>query len=107
MLLKEFACFSKKKQSTTTEKLLIIFKIMILLEDVTDLSAFLIQMKVLKGDHLLGEIRKKVAVLYFLECIGWLIYFTSEFYKSKTEEDRYKNKMAMIKYFMDGMCAHN
>jgi len=54
MLLKEFAAFSQKKQSSTSEKILILFKIMILLEDVTDLSAFLIQMKVLRGDHLLG-----------------------------------------------------
>jgi len=107
MLLKEFAAFSQKKQSSTSEKILILFKIMILLEDVTDLSAFLIQMKVLRGDHLLGEMRKKVAVLYFLECLGWLIYYTREFYKSKTEEDRYRNKMAIAKYFLDGLCAHN
>ena len=86
---------------------MILFKIMILLEDATDLSAFLIQMKILRGDHLLGEMRKKVAVLYFLECLGWLIYFTLEFYKSKTEEDRQKNKMAIVKYLLDGMCAHN
>ena len=80
---------------------------MILLEDVTDLSAFLIQLKVLRGDKHLGELRKKVAIFYFLECLGWLIYYTREFYNSKTEEDRYKNKMAMMKYFLDGMCAHN
>jgi hypothetical protein len=87
MLLKEFAAFSKKKHSSLSDKMMIIFKIMILLEDVTDLAAFLIQLKMLRGEHLLGELRKRVALLYFLECVGWFIYHAKEYYKSRTEED--------------------
>jgi hypothetical protein len=107
MLLKEFAAFSKKKDSSISDKLLILFKIMLLLEDITDLTSFLIQLRVLKGSHMLGELRTRVATFYFFECVGWLIFYAREYYRSKTEEDRYKNKMSMIKYLLDGLCAHN
>ena len=46
MIMKELAAFSKKKQTGVVDKLLIIFKIMLLFEDFTDLTAFLMQMKV-------------------------------------------------------------
>ena len=46
MIMKELAAFSKKKQTGAVDKLLIIFKIMLLFEDFTDLTAFLMQMKV-------------------------------------------------------------
>ena len=65
MLLKEFAAFSKKKNAHLSEKLLIVFKIMLLMEDITDLTAFFMQLKVVKGDHLVPELRKKVAHFYF------------------------------------------
>lgn len=107
MLLKEFSAFSQKKHASLSDKMMIIFKIMILLEDFTDLRAFLIQLKILRGEKLLGDLRKKVALLYFIECVGWFIYHAKEFYKSTTEEDEYKNKMAMLKYVLDGLLAHN
>lgn len=107
MLLKEFAAFYKKKHTSLSDKLMIIFKIMILMEDLTDLRSFLIQLKMLKGEHLLGTLRQKVASYYFLECVGWFIYHGKEYYKSKTEEDEYKNKMAMLKYVLDGLLAYN
>ena len=44
---------------------------------------------------------------YFLECIGWFIFYLREYYRSKTEEDRFKNKMSMVKYTLDGLVAHN
>jgi hypothetical protein len=86
---------------------MIIFKIMILMEDLADLRSFLIQLKILKGDHLLGTLRQKVASFYFMECLGWFIYHGKEYYKAKTEEDEYKNKMAMLKYILDGLLAYN
>ena len=85
MLLKEFAAFSKKKNTSTSEKLLILFKLMILMEDMTDLSLFLMQLKVLNGDHLLTKLRQRVAKFYFCECIGWLLYYWKEYKTSKKE----------------------
>ena len=38
---------------------------MILMEDVTDLAAFLIQLKITRGDSLLPNLRKSVAHFYF------------------------------------------
>lgn len=80
---------------------------MILMEDFSDLRAYLIQLKILKGDHLLGDLRKKVALFYFLECLGWFIYHTKEYFNSKTEDEEYRNRMAMLKYTLDGLLAHN
>lgn len=86
---------------------MIMFKMMILMEDLTDLRSLLIQLRVLKGEELLGKLRQKVASFYFLECVGWFIYHAKEYYNAKTEEDEYKNKMAMLKYILDGLLAHN
>lgn len=53
------------------------------------------------------ELRKRVQKLYFIECIGWFFFYMREYYKSKTEEDRNRNKMSMMKYVLDGLVAHN
>lgn len=74
LLVKEYAAFFKKKDLSRTDKFMIIFKTMILLQDLTDLYSFMIQLKVIKKDHLLVTLRRRLANLYFLECIGWLIY---------------------------------
>ena len=55
------------------------------MEDMTDLSLFLMQLKVLKGDHLLTKLRQRVAKFYFCECIGWLLYYWKEYKTSKKE----------------------
>ena len=51
-----------------------IFKAMIFIEDLTDLFSFLVQLSVLKKDKLLPNLRRNVANLYFLECMGWLAF---------------------------------
>jgi hypothetical protein len=53
---------------------MIMFKIMLLFQDLTDISAYLIQLKVIKADHLLADLRTRIGNLYFAECIGWLLY---------------------------------
>ena len=107
MLIKELVTFSRKKKTSFSDKCMIIFKIMIFFEDVTDLRSFLIQLKVLRGQTLLGDLRKRVAVLYFFECVGWFIYHSKEYYCGRSEEDKHKNKMVMLKYALDGCLAHN
>lgn len=99
--------FYKKNHKSLSDKLMIAFKIMILIEDFTDLAAFCIQLRMLRGQKIMGELRKKVSLFYFLECLGWFIYHTKEYYKSSTPEEEYKNKMAMLKYILDGLLAHN
>ena len=49
MMIKEFSAFAKKKHSSFADKLLMIFKIMLLAEDFTDLTAYLMQMKVMSA----------------------------------------------------------
>lgn len=74
MLIKELIGFYKKKQLRNADQFMMIFKVMILLEDLSDLSCFLIQLKVIKKEHFLTNLRRNVANMYFLECVGWVIY---------------------------------
>jgi len=74
MLAKEFTGFFKKKELTTSDKFMIILKAMILIQDLTDLYSFMIQLKVLRKENILADLRKSLANLYFFECLGWLIY---------------------------------
>ena len=106
-LVKEFAGFSKKKDLKTSDKCMIMFKVLLMIQDLTDLFSHLIQLKAIKKEHLLVHLRKRLANLYFMECIGWLIYHFTEYFNASTKEDKFKNKMAVIKYVLDGLIAHN
>ena len=107
MLIKDVVTFSRKKQTTFSDKTMLLFKIMILLEDLTDLRSFLIQLKLLRGHSLLGDLKKRVAMFYFIECLGWFIYHSKEYCFCRTEEEKQRNKMGMLKYMLDGCVAHN
>lgn len=74
MVIKWFTGCCRKEQINVTDKCMMIFKFMMLVEDLSDLLSYLIQLKVIQKDHLLVRLRKTVANLYFLECMGWLIY---------------------------------
>ena len=49
MIIREIAAFSKKKKTALSDKILILFKLMLLLEDSLDLTAYLMQMKIVTG----------------------------------------------------------
>jgi len=74
MLAKEFLGFFKKKEMTTSDRCMIIFKAMIFIQDLTDLYSYMIQLKVIRKEKLLADLRKALANLYFFECLGWLVY---------------------------------
>jgi len=66
LLVKEYATFFKMNERSKTDKFMIIFKTMILIQDLTDLYSFLIQLKVIKKDHLLLTLHRRLANLNFL-----------------------------------------
>ena len=74
MLVKEFIGFFRKTKLTKTDKCMMLFKAMIMLEDLSDLLIFLIQLKVVKKEHLSATLRTNLVNIYFLECMGWLAY---------------------------------
>ena len=58
---------------------MILFKMMLLFEDANDLGAYLIQMKVIKGDHLINDIRKRVLFgMYGMASISLQLIFQSQ-----------------------------
>lgn len=86
MITKEYLGFFKKGKITKMEKILSVFKLMLVFGDINDILAFFIQLRVIKKDGLLGSLRKNVADVYFLECLGWLLYHIYEYCRSKDEE---------------------
>ena len=49
MFIREIGAFSKKKKTALSDKILILFKLMLLVEDSIDLAAYMMQMKIIAG----------------------------------------------------------
>lgn len=86
MIIKEHVGYYKKGRLTKIEKIMVLFKLMILFGDFNDILAFFMQLKVIYNDKMLGKLKKNVANIYFFECCGWLIYYLYEYNKSIDEE---------------------
>lgn len=73
------ACL-KKDRLMKKDYLMTIFRGVLVTLDCSDVLAYLIQLKVVKGGQiLLQRLRRRVADLYFLECICWLFYYSHEY----------------------------
>lgn len=107
MIIREYVNLSKKGKLSKLDKFMAIFKAMILLGDLSDLLAFLVQLGVSAQSRLLPSLKKNVANIYFLECLGWLCYHIYEYRHSREEEGRQKNKMMVYKYLLDAITSHN
>jgi hypothetical protein len=107
MILKELVTFHKKAKVAKVDRCMMMFKIMILFGDLNDMLAYLIQLNVVEKRESLSKLRTNVANIYFLECLGWLIYHLYEYMRSKDEETRHRNKMLITKYTMDALISHN
>ena len=53
------------------------------------------------------ELKKKVQGLYVVECIGWFLFYLREWVRAKDEGEKSRHLMAMGKYTLDGLVAHN
>lgn len=107
MILKELVTFRKKAKVTKVDRCMMMIKMMILFGDMNDMLAYLIQLNVIEKRESLAKLRTNVANIYFLECLGWLIYHLYEYMRSKDEEAKRRNKLMIIKYTMDGLISHN
>ena len=52
-------------------------------------------------------LKKKVQSLYLVECIGWFLFYLREWVRAKDDEEKSRHLMAMGKYILDGLVAHN
>ena len=48
-----------------------------------------------------------MADLYFLECIGWLLYYSYEYVKAESDEAKNRNRLAVVRYVLDIVISHN
>lgn len=65
LIFKEYVGYLKKKRLSTFDRFMIVFRTMLLCEDIHDVIAFLIQLRVLKGEGRIQQLRKTVADFYF------------------------------------------
>ena len=65
------------------------------------------QLKIFQDKGRMALLRKYVANIYFLECLGWLGYHCFLYAKADDEEEREKNKTMVCKYIMDSLTSQN
>ena len=63
---------------------LIAFKMMIFVEDITDMQAFFMQFRRNKSQYRLAQMKRRIANLYFFECVGWLINYVYEYWRAES-----------------------
>lgn len=85
MIVKEFINMGRKGRLSKMDKFMVAFKAMILFGDLNDLLAFLVQLRVSSKSQLLPALKKNVANIYFLECLGWLCYHVYEYRHSRDD----------------------
>jgi len=106
MVTRDYCGLLRKERLGGLDYFMIVFRAVILMEDCTDVRAYLLQMGVIRSEGLPG-MRRRVADLYFLECIGWLIYYSYEYVKAESDEAKNRNKLAVVRYVLDIVISHN
>ena len=65
------------------------------------------QLKIFQDNGKMALLRKYVANIYFLECLGWLGYHSYLYAKADDEDSKEKNKTMIYKYIMDALTSQN
>lgn len=81
-IVKDFVGYACKKKLRNMDRFMLLFKSMILVGDVSDLTAFLVQLKLMRGEDKIPALRQRVGDIYFLECVGWLVLHGYEYCKA-------------------------
>lgn len=75
--------------------------------DINDLLAYLMQLKVIK-ERGLAKLKKNVANIYFFECVLWCCLHVYDYYtKDKTQDELKVRRINILKYLMDTAISHN
>ncbi len=106
IIAKEYRQLSSKQRISKAEALMAAFKALILIGDICDLVAYLMQLRVVTSGKL-ALLRKYVVNMYFLECLGWLGYHSFLYLNSSDQEGRDKNRTMICKYIMDALTSQN
>lgn len=106
LVVRDYVALGKKEEMSGVDWFMVAFRVLLLLEDCSDMLAYLIQMGVIGGRKGLPKLRQRVADCYFLECICWLGLYSYQLLKAK-EEDRPKKAGIVLRYFLDSLTSHN
>ena len=106
LVLRDYAEAVKKEEMGGLDWFMVGFRALLVLEDCSDMLAYLIQMGALRGRKGLPVLRQRVADCYFLECVGWLGLYCYQLLKAKQEE-RPKKAAIVLRYFLDSLISHN
>lgn len=106
LVVRDYVESVRKEEMSGVDWFMVGFRALLLLEDCSDMLAYLIQMGVINGRKGLGLLRQRVADCYFLECIGWLGLYSYQLLKAK-EEDRPKKATIVLRYLLDSLTSHN
>lgn len=107
LIFKDLVGYAKKRKLSRFDTFFIPFKLMILVEDFTDLRLFMSQLTVIPSSVSISILRSKVSNLYFFECLGWLINYIREYIRCDKPEMKKKNLTVIIRYVLDSIISHN
>lgn len=107
MVIRDYWGCVIKERLSGLDYFMIVFRAVIVMEDCSDALAYLIQLKLVNWEGALGELRKRIADLYFFECIGWLLYYSYEYVKADSEEGKRRNRIVIVRYVLDIVISHN
>lgn len=74
LVVRDYWMSANKEKLGGKDYFMTAFRAVLLLEDCSDVTAYLLQLGVLQCKGLLGQLRRRIADLYFLECVAWLFY---------------------------------
>lgn len=106
LVIRDYVDAVKKEEMTGVDWFMVAFRALLVLEDCSDMLAYLIQMGVIRGRRGLLGLRQSVADCYFLECIGWLGLYSYQMIKAKGA-DRRKKATIVLRYLLDSIITHN
>jgi hypothetical protein len=108
MVIRDYFGSMRKERLSGLDYFMLLFRALLLFEDCSDALAFLVQLGVLRGGPgRLALLRRRVADLYFVECLGWLLYHSYEWWGSKPEEGGRRSRMVVARYLLDATTSHN
>lgn len=107
LVMKDYIGFIKKVNRKRRDFFDLFFKTVMLLCDINDMLAYLMQLRVIK-ERGLASLKKNVANIYFCECVLWCCLHTYDYLtKDKTEAEIRTRRINIVKYLMDTAISHN
>jgi hypothetical protein len=106
-ILKDVMSYRDKPRLKATDCTMLLFKFMIIYEDICDLRAYLMQLRIIRNASLMPALRTIVTDIYFFECVCWLIFYLHDYFTAESPEAKTRSAKIILRYSLDCISTHN